>query len=561
MDIKRLGIPILCIYLITGIFQAALAAEDVEQLLRRHIGEERVSLGLADNEQMAALALRAGEISISGLDSPGDCFLEPHITYVTNPVFGLPAFWLRGDLVKVTVDPTGNGRRSMPGFTENWEVWLEKSNGAVQCSMPLSIEDVLFLDPVYEITVIVPESVPEDLFDIHMSADFDFENVRDMQPNAVKVIAEFKTDFRFVHITDVHVDDLRGYLNNARESFGYKYLHKAISEINLLDPDFVLISGDLMFGRRYWYEFVHCWKQLQGFDAPLFMGIGNHDGINHDWLLGLEPIDGHEAFEDAFGPRTYSFDYGDCHFVSVNSHDWGKIVRAGIGWLTLFWLGQIRDGQLQWIDEDLAASSDASLKVVYLHHPPHESFQGTGAEELKNLVDLYEVDLVLAGHKHKDDIHWEGDTPYVQTSCLEHAVDTPLCYPAFRLVEVVNNEIANYNYEEPRFSIPIYRDSRELPPNELRDPSIGIAFDPANNGENSEVTATIENTLLMPLSPARLEFYMPALPPDEGYIVEGGTIIWVEEAGDREIWYVETEVDPESTRLVRIYPEDEPSRF
>ncbi len=116
--------------------------------------------------------------------------------------------------------------------------------------------------------------------------------------------------------------------------------------------------------------------------------IGNHD-------VGQDPLGG--PYLDAFVLPTnnpantelyYSFDYGDAHFVCLDTHVSGHAAGSA---------------QLQWAAADLAASN-ATWKIVYFHVPPY-----SGGTHLDNptvrsgivpLVEAAGVDLVFSGHSH-----------------------------------------------------------------------------------------------------------------------------------------------------------------
>lgn len=89
----------------------------------------------------------------------------------------------------------------------------------------------------------------------------------------------------------------------------------------------------------------------------------------------------------------YSFDYGNLHVVSLDSHDSGR---------------DPGDPMLVWLENDLAATNQTWIIVIF-HHPPYS--KGSHDSDAENkLIDMrenvlpiledYGVDLVLNGHSH-----------------------------------------------------------------------------------------------------------------------------------------------------------------
>ena len=193
------------------------------------------------------------------------------------------------------------------------------------------------------------------------------------------------------------------------------------------------------------------------FDVPTFLAPGNHDGY---WRLRE---DGLNYWEEYFGPVYYSFDYGPHHFTSVNSYDWWKFQRFSFLFVALNWGGSIRQRQLQWIEDDLS-STDADLKFIFLHHNP--IWETTNHSLLRNpyknrlpfleLIDTHDVDMVLAGHEHIDDVTIENDTIFITTTTPESEIRVDDGYWGYRLVTIENGSITSYNYQEPKYSIPSY---------------------------------------------------------------------------------------------------------
>jgi len=105
--------------------------------------------------------------------------------------------------------------------------------------------------------------------------------------------------------------------------------------------------------------------------------VGNHDGGHfYPTLFGMK------------GRMYYSFDYGNVHVTVIDSY-WSG--------------GANRPRQLQWLEEDLAAST-ATWKIVSLHVPivstrSEPECEWFGRTDYLPLLEKYAVDVVLSGHQ------------------------------------------------------------------------------------------------------------------------------------------------------------------
>ena len=387
-------------------------------------------------------------------------------------------------------------------------------------------------DSTWHVIAFVPQNTPDELYNLTLIIQKNDEFISCSQPRAVSVIDEFSDNFSFIHVTDFHIGDPRGLRENIWETIGWKAAKKCIEEVNLLSPDFVVITGDLVFGQlypfEYTWEYKKCYEILQMFQVPTFLVPGNHDGYVQTGQ------DGFKFWQEYFGPLYYSFNYGDYHFTSVNSYDWPKLARFGISYLVFNWGGYIQNKQLDWIEEDLE-NSNAKLNFMLLHHNPiwdtkNDSLLKNGyggRAELLTLIDEYDIDAVLAGHVHYDDITSQNDTLFITTttmsSSLSRSKDT---YWGYRLIDIQNGEIKSYNYKEPKFSIPSYK--------------LNCKFTDSH-------TAIVENDLEMDVK-AHLTFLLPL----GNYNIENGEILMQREKNDMVEIYVESEVEKESDVTISL---------
>jgi 3',5'-cyclic AMP phosphodiesterase CpdA len=158
-------------------------------------------------------------------------------------------------------------------------------------------------------------------------------------------------------------------------------LEQAVEHVNRLDPDIVLVTGDLVDSGGVG-EYAHLRSLLARLDAPVHLLPGNHDD--------------REAMRSAF-PRFQ------------------RVVEAGPVLLILLDdvipgspCGRLGDEQLAWLDLTLAADPRRPT-VVALHHPPFLTgiahMDAMGLEDAAAFGQVIErhphVERVVCGHLHR----------------------------------------------------------------------------------------------------------------------------------------------------------------
>jgi 3',5'-cyclic AMP phosphodiesterase CpdA len=568
---------------------------------------------------------------------PPDGNIHSKITNIIYPTLGYPQLVTAGGEFTLEFDFTADDlAAAQPESVDGWRVEIASSNGYVPYEADLEVTGVELgtsrrwpegsgreVYEVYRVTAGVPSNIPPDLYDIEVWVTADGKEVVDSQPNSVSVKGGFREDYRVIQVSDIHVFDINFPFscNRDRELCDAVYLRKVVEQINLIHPDFVVFTGDLIFGQRYlpedWppdnmhsgeteYEYEDLWayQALSQLDVPCYMVMGNHDGYNDT------DRDGCDWWTDSFGPLYYSFDYGDDHYTMIDTMDWSREDRTlekpfYYGVMSVLqprkWQGQVRSGgdkfgdisapspetyggQLAWIRDDLAANLDAGTRVTCCHHDPAQikcwedadyigymiGGKGEGRLALQRLFADYHVSLTLSGHEHHDLITrmpWsggQGSTIYANTTCIEPMGGTRVEYSGYRMVEVSNDQIAAYNYQEPLWSYPCYKGiiagwENDLDP--LFDPAISISF--SNGGDWSggvvDVTCSLNNSLSKDFQGARLEFYMPSLDNRSAYQATGtgnfdAVQVPVPGDPDRVIVYVYLDLPALSGKEIRISP-------
>ena len=160
-----------------------------------------------------------------------------------------------------------------------------------------------------------------------------------------------------------------------------------------LKPDLILHTGDVVYpgGEERHYDrcyFVPYRRIIK--EVPVFPTLGNHD---------LEKNAG-AAYLDNFHPprnnprgtkRYYSFDWGNAHFVALNSELYHEDAAVS------------PEEQKIWLERDLK-ETDRPWKFVFFHRPIYSSSNHGSdekiREDLEPVLVRHEVNLVFSGHDH-----------------------------------------------------------------------------------------------------------------------------------------------------------------
>ena len=136
-------------------------------------------------------------------------------------------------------------------------------------------------------------------------------------------------------------------------------------------------------------------------NTVLWPTLGNHDAFTADsdtqsgnyFDIFSLPTNGESGGVASGTEAYYSFDYGNIHFVSLDSHDTDRSADGAMA---------------TWLKDDLAANTQEWI-IAFWHHPPyskgsHDSDSEARLADMRtNFVPIFEsygVDLVLAGHSH-----------------------------------------------------------------------------------------------------------------------------------------------------------------
>jgi len=198
-------------------------------------------------------------------------------------------------------------------------------------------------------------------------------------------------------------------------------------------PVFGVGNGDLMYDNLDLFPDYE--RAVRRMGIPFWQVVGNHD-LDFD-----APTDAGstETFESYFGPRYYSFDRGDVHYVVLDDVFWTG--RDGFGLDTGDYLGYVDDTQLRWLAEDLDRLDDGQTVIVLAHIPalstayerqgkdrPSPKGQVSNRQAVYDLLEPFETHLI-SGHVHENEHRFvDGRHEHVVGATCGAWWTGPICY-------------------------------------------------------------------------------------------------------------------------------------
>ncbi len=205
--------------------------------------------------------------------------------------------------------------------------------------------------------------------------------------------------------------------------------------------DVFLHLGDMAYGSGTFPEFEErVFQVYRDFmhRVPSFPTPGNHE---YKTKSAQPYLDVYYLFEQALRARDqeryYSFDYGNVHFVSLDSNS-EMLIPIGLDVSNT-----AEDDMVDWLEADLAGSS-ADWKVAFFHHPPWSRYEDRNDNHgLINIVlpvlERHGVDLVMVGHDHH----------YVRTFPVRGQCQVPGGTGAIPYIIVGSGGTGLHDFEDP----------------------------------------------------------------------------------------------------------------
>jgi len=163
-------------------------------------------------------------------NAPGDT-----LTVIQKPLLNIPAINIPGETLIITC--------LAPQSTTGFNAWIR--HGSKRIALPLQSADWQTNPNRWELQVIIPNVPVFELYDLEVNAN---GGIHDISENAVQVVPSRKQSYYFVHITDIHLPNDLYYPNAGydTDSTSVNDFRAVIEDINLIHPEFVLLTGDLI---------------------------------------------------------------------------------------------------------------------------------------------------------------------------------------------------------------------------------------------------------------------------------------------------------------------------
>ncbi len=192
-----------------------------------------------------------------------------------------------------------------------------------------------------------------------------------------------------IHFGDLHY--------GAKKDFREEWLLNVIDYINKVRPDAAICTGDVVH-KGLFKQYQGIVPYLEKIEVPLMVIPGNHDC----------KVNGIISFERLIMPRRSKMIFEDIDTIIVGL-DSSKADTSE---------GEIGDEQLEWCAYQF--NKILENRVLALHHHviavPYSGRKQTtltDAGELLEFTQLFEIDLVLMGHKHIPHVYQIGNTTFL----------------------------------------------------------------------------------------------------------------------------------------------------
>ncbi|WP_304329981.1 metallophosphoesterase [Candidatus Culexarchaeum yellowstonense] len=341
----------------------------------------------------------------------------------------------------------------------------------------------------------VPSNALEGLYSLRVSYVADGASYVYTQPKCVYVFKTYPGYLLIAHVSDTHLP------------YGADVIARAIYELNLIRPTIIVHTGDLVDIGVIASAWNYAWSIIFNGSSkiPILVIPGNHDHSGDDAA----------NYQRYCGPLYYNLSFGNFHFIAMDTRE----------------LGYVDIDQLRFAENVLKKIGINDVKIMLIHHPIFGSgFMVSGswqninalrsylyytwdsnlnvASEFLRLVEQYNVNLVLAGHIHREQFNIYNGKYVFETNAPAGGSLPSGVYWSYRLVNVSGDgkiNVLSVGGKEPQNS-----------PSSYPIGSLIYYYAPRNDGSTKSSSIKIYNNLDATINPL-VEFIVDGSIPVSSY--------------------------------------------
>jgi len=401
-----------------------------------------------------------------------------------------------------------------------------------------------------KIWVSIPQGRPEDMYDLVVYSAGEVN----ISMRSVKLVKEFSAKHSFIHISDTHVS--RNWVGPADDGFAeeLQLLDKFITVANIISPDLVIVTGDLIhdytrFNKdargwggdtikgytklptieekyRNYFEGAKGYRGVQYINAPVFSVPGNHDfyGMNED---------DHPAkaaqWNALCGIRVSGLAYAGSRFMFIDDYLGDPVIdipdkkpMSGLQGKALYgFLEKNGPGKLR-------------IMAQHRHNRADTAF-----------INQQKVGLIVNGHIHTPHADTLGRTPTIRIrpGVVARSGENHRWEQILGLFRIIRIDGERFEYSDPLRFCANPTDSYENIKLNLT-----LKFKEENAGHSTANEAIIDNKLPSSLQGCRVRFVMKK----GKYAVTGGHIRQKFDSGMFTIVDVDTDVNALASKKISI---------
>ncbi len=262
---------------------------------------------------------------------------------IVSPTPWAPALVKRGESFTALLNaPQVNGAVSARLLTSFTGLPIEVTTASYNNSaLPESCSSGPSGGPGWEMSLTVPEDVPQDLFDLEISIGDNLYTI----PASVRVVRTFRDPYTVVVLNSPLL------LGTGDDGLGYSP-GKILNSIAAYDPDLVVVAGNLSLNRLP-EEYLYLQKLLGLLHRPTLVVPGPSDfydtlNLTPDEVSDGQQLDANEAGYCRFGSRLpyFSLQYGEDLYYALSA------------------TSALEPDQLTWLDSHLASDSTVGTRTL-----------------------------------------------------------------------------------------------------------------------------------------------------------------------------------------------------